>query len=65
MKFFAPFPLAFALLFCIFTITPLHASFITKPATMPDGETIHEEGNPASGGHTHKTTNGEISHSHQ
>jgi hypothetical protein len=32
---------------------------------MPDGETIHEEGNPASGGHTHKTTNGEISHSHE
>ncbi len=32
---------------------------------VPDGEHIHEEGNPSSGVHTHKTATGEITHSHQ
>jgi len=38
----------------------------SKEATMQaDGEHIHQEGNPASGLHTHKTATGEISHSHE
>ncbi|MFT6179500.1 MAG: hypothetical protein ACI9NQ_001617 [Paracoccaceae bacterium] len=37
-----------------------------EPVTMkPDGEHIHQEGNPASGVHTHKTATGETTHSHK
>jgi len=38
---------------------------IEKAAIVADGKHIHEEGNPTSGSHTHRSTTGEITHTHE